>query len=77
MKVLGILLIVVGVVLGIYVGGWLCFIGGIIQVIEQLKADTIVPITFALGLAKVFGCGLAFCISAMLLIGPGLACLKR
>lgn len=35
MKLIGILLIISGAVLGLYFGVWVCFVGGIVQVITE------------------------------------------
>jgi hypothetical protein len=53
-NVLAILLIIGGVAFGIYFGLWFCFIGGIVQVIEQIRAEHLDAMTVATGLAKVF-----------------------
>lgn len=39
--------------LGVYTGLWVMFIGGIIDVIEQVKAPSIDAMSLALGIAKV------------------------
>ena len=35
---IGLIMIIGGIVLGIYVGAWLCFIGGIVQIINEVKS---------------------------------------
>ena len=39
-KVIGGILLLGGIGLGIYVGFWLMFIGGIVQIIDSIKNDT-------------------------------------
>jgi hypothetical protein len=68
---IGLLLAIVGVFLGLYVGGWLCFIGGICDIINEIKADDLVALNVAIGAAKVFGCTIAGGVSATVFIAPG------
>jgi uncharacterized membrane protein len=51
---IGIVLIVFGLGLGLYVGVWWGFVGGIIQIIEQIKAPDISSALVAWGAARVF-----------------------
>lgn len=73
---LGVIMIVAGIVLGLYTGVWLCFIGGIVDVIQQVRADQLSAVAVAVGVAKVVFSGLAGLISACLLILPGYALIK-
>jgi len=53
MKILsGIVLILGGIAFGVYVGFWLMFVGGIIDVINAVKATEIEANEVALGIAK-------------------------
>lgn len=49
----GIVLILLGVVLGLYVGGYLLFIGGIVQIITAFQVIPIMAYPIAVGLLKV------------------------
>ena len=40
-KILGVLFIIFGIGLALYVSGWVLFIGGIVQVIEAAKANPV------------------------------------
>ncbi|MBI5421236.1 MAG: hypothetical protein HZA35_02880 [Parcubacteria group bacterium] len=72
--VLGLLMLLGGIALGLYVGVWLCFIGGIVQLIEAVKAPGgVEALSVAIGLAKIFGASIAGFISATVLIIPGAA----
>lgn len=54
MKVLfGLLLIILGIVIGAYLGIWVMFIGGIVQIIEAVKTIPIPAIEIAIGIAKI------------------------
>ena len=74
--IIGILLILGGIVLGIYVGFWVCLVGGIVQIIETIRADTLVAMDVAFGIGRVICCSLFGYISAFVLILPGVACLE-
>tara|TARA_Y100000310_G_scaffold329890_1_gene400538 strand:- start:516 stop:761 length:246 start_codon:yes stop_codon:yes gene_type:complete len=53
-EVVGIVFIIVGVVLGLYVGIWVCFIGGIIDLMEVVQQeDQITASTIAIGVLKI------------------------
>lgn len=49
--VLGLILIIAGITLGLYVGGYLLFIGGIVQVLSSISP--LVPIGIAIGVLKI------------------------
>ncbi len=68
---IGLFLIVVGIIVGLYVGVYLMFIGGVITVIEQIRADVIITSTLAIGIAKIIFAGLAGWLSAVIFIIPG------
>jgi len=37
----------------LYLGGWLCFVGGIVQVVESFKVDPINSLGVAVGILRV------------------------
>lgn len=67
---IGYVLIVCGVALGLYMGIWWALIGGIIDVVQAVKADDIVPIDLATGIAKVMCCTIVGFASAIIVIIP-------
>jgi uncharacterized membrane protein len=71
--VLGILLIVAGVIFGLWVGVWWAFIGGIIDIVNVIRATDLDAMNLAIGIAKVMFAGVAGTLSAYLGIIPGLA----
>jgi hypothetical protein len=75
--VLGITLILIGVVTGLYIGLWWAFIGGIVQVINAIRAPEIVPLTIALGIAKIVLASFLGYISALIFIVPGWMLVSR
>ncbi len=52
-EILGLLICLAGVILGLYLGVWVCFIGGIVQVVEAVKATPVEALGIALGLLRV------------------------
>ncbi|OHA15815.1 MAG: hypothetical protein A3A10_00635 [Candidatus Tagabacteria bacterium RIFCSPLOWO2_01_FULL_42_9] len=77
MKILlGIVLILAGIALGIYVGFWLLFVGGIMTIINAIEADPVSATSIAWGAIKIIFAGatggLSFCALAL----PGIAFLK-
>jgi hypothetical protein len=74
--ILGLLMVLGGIVLGVYVGGWVCFIGGIVDVINAIKADDIEAIKIAIGVFKFCFAGVIGTISGMFLVIPGALIVK-
>ncbi len=60
-----------GVILGLYVGVWVCFVGGIVDVIEQVTAENLEAVSVAWGIAKVFLSGLFGSLTAIIPIAIG------
>lgn len=67
----GYMLMILGVVLGVYVGFWLMFVGGIVQIIEAVRAETLEAMPIAMGIARVMFAGIVGFLSALVLIIPG------
>lgn len=74
--ILGVLLIVAGIAAALYVGVWLCLIGGIVQFIEAVKATPVPALDVAMGIARVLCAGLAGVLTAVVAIFPGFALLS-
>ena len=56
-ELIGLLLIIIGVIFGLYVGIWVCFVGGIIDIIEQIRATNLEAMSVAWGVAKIVFAG--------------------
>jgi len=56
-KRIGITLIIIGVILGLYIGVWLCFVSGIAGMMTELKADEVSNFKFGLHIAKILFAG--------------------
>ena len=77
LKVAGALMIVGGAALGLYVGVWLCFIGGIVDVITEIRAEQLNALNVAIGIAKTMFAGLFGWLSAFAMIVPGMVLLDK
>jgi len=55
-KIIGISIAIVGIALGIYVGAWLMFIGGITQIVNSI--NPVNGLGIALGIARIVFCGI-------------------
>tara|TARA_R110000868_G_scaffold264627_1_gene523264 strand:+ start:283 stop:519 length:237 start_codon:yes stop_codon:yes gene_type:complete len=51
-SILGIVLILTGILLGLYFGVWWAFIGGIVQVISEIRAPELNALDVALGILR-------------------------
>ena len=55
---LGVLICLIGVGLGFYVGGWVLFVGGIVDIIEAFRAETLIAVDMGVGILKVISASL-------------------
>lgn len=74
---IGLLLIIAGVALGLYVGVWVCFIGGVVQIVEAVKATPVEAVGIAVGILRIFFAGAAGFLSAIALVLPGFGMLTK
>lgn len=74
--ILGLGLIIVGIVLGLYAGLWWAFVGGIIDMIQGLTASPIDAQTVAWGVVRILFSGFIGWMSALICLIPGVALLK-
>lgn len=51
--ILGIILIIGGLALGLYVGVWWAFIGGIVSIIQAIQTPPVQAMTVALGILRI------------------------
>lgn len=71
--ILGIVLIVCGLAIGVYLGVWVMLIGGIAQITGQIQAAHAEPVKVGIGIARVVFAGGVGVFSATMLILPGVA----
>lgn len=75
-NVLGVLLMVAGVLFGVYVGVWLCLVGGIVQIVQSVQGSSVDALGIAFGIVRVLGTGFAGGITAVVAVIPGYAMMK-
>ena len=69
--VLGVGLILVGVILAVYMGFWVCFIGGITDIIYQVRAPEVSMASVMFGVLKICFASAVGYVSGMVLVLPG------
>lgn len=73
---LGVALILAGLVAGFYFGFWWAFVGGIVQIIEQVKGPETESLVVGFNLLKILLAGFIGYISAAILIIPGISMMR-
>ena len=78
---IGIGMIILGILLGVYVGVWVCFIGGIMGLVDVINQHALTK-TFdgwkiAIGICKIVFGGTIGGLSSLLLILPGVSILMK
>lgn len=74
--VLGGLMVAAGVALGLYVGVWWAFVGGIVDVVQAIRAPELVSTNLAIGIAKVMFAGMVGQLSTFALAAPGVVLIR-
>lgn len=75
-EILGALICLFGLALGLYLGIWVCFIGGIVQVVEAVKATPVQALGIALGLLRVACASFVGWLSGLIVFSVGTALMK-
>jgi hypothetical protein len=74
-KAFGAVLMLIGVALGLYLGVWVCFIGGAAQVYNGFTAGS--GISIGIGLLRFFASSLVGFVSGLVFFVPGLGMLTE
>lgn len=69
---IGIVSIIAGIALGLYLGVWVMFIGGIVDIIDQIKSPELSAMAVAWGVVKIVFAGFIGWLVALILILPGI-----
>lgn len=69
--VIGCILIVAGILFGVWAGVWWAFIGGIMDIINEVKSADASALNVALGVAKIVFAGLIGWCAGFIAILPG------
>lgn len=76
-QLIGFILVITGVIFGVWAGLWWAFIGGIVDVINAAeKTPNIVAMDIAIGLAKIFFAGPIGTLVTFFAIMPGWSMLQ-
>ena len=78
MKILGILLIIIGALIALFVGVWLCLVGGVVQIINEIRSPGAVEaLKIGIGVARIACAGLAGAITFVCFYLPGLYLIEK
>ena len=75
-KAIGAILILAGIAGGLYLGIWVCFIGGIVDFINGLRSNPMDAMKIAIGLVKFFSASLVGWLSFLVCSAIGIALLE-
>lgn len=75
-KLVGCVLVLGGVAFGVWAGLWWGFIGGIVASVEAIRADPVVALDIAYGIARVVFCGAIGTIAGLVPCAIGAAMLE-
>ena len=71
--ILGLVLMVAGAAFGLYAGIWWAFVGGILDILREIKAPELDATSLAVGIAKVVFAGPIGWVSFAVAVLPGCA----
>ena len=70
-QILGLAMIVMGILVGLYVGVWIFFLGGIIALVEMIQQDSLTVASAILNVLRILVAGFVGAVCAWALILPG------
>lgn len=72
----GVVIVIFGVLAAIWLGAWVFFIGGIVQVIQSIKADPVSGWGILVGIIRFNLCWAAFWVALFPIVGTGVGLIK-
>ncbi len=73
----GVSLIITGVLIALFVGVWLCLVGGVVQIINEIKSPGAVEaLQIGIGIARIACAGLAGFLTFICFFLPGISLMK-
>lgn len=75
-NVLGIIVCISSIFIGLYLGVWLCFIGGIVQIIESFKMNPINTLGLVIGIVRFLSASIVGWFSLLITFAIGQTILK-
>jgi uncharacterized membrane protein len=74
----GISLIITGVLFALFVGVWLCLIGGVVQIINEIKSpEAVEALKIGIGVARIACAGLVGSLTFLCFYLPGLYLIEK
>lgn len=75
--IFGLMMVVLGIIVGCYIGIWICFIGGIAGLFNLIKnPETVTGIAVGINVAKIVFAAISGYLSGAVLIIPGMYLLQ-
>ncbi len=72
----GLAVCIFGVLIAIWLGGWVFFVGGIVQIIEAVKSDPVSGWGILFGTVRWWLCWPAFWVALIPIVGTGVGMIK-
>ena len=72
----GVGVVILGIITAIWLGGWVFFIGGIVQIIESVKTDPVSGMGIFMGVLRWWLCWPAFWVALFPIVGTGIGLIK-
>jgi hypothetical protein len=74
---IGILLVVLGVIFGLYIGVWILFVGGVVQISESMQSNPMQSYGIAMGFLKIIFASFVGLICGFMGIIPGFYMIEK
>ncbi len=72
----GVVVVILGIFGAIWLGGWVFFVGGIVQFFQAVKADPVSGWGILFGIIRFNLCWIAFWVTLFPIVGTGVALIK-
>lgn len=74
----GLSLVIIGVLIALFVSVWLCLIGGVVQIINEIKSsDAVEALKIGIGVARIACAGLADSLTFFCFFLPGISLMEK
>ncbi len=74
---IGLFLVVIGILTALFVGVWLCLIGGIVQIINEIKGpEAVEALKIGIGVARIVCAGISGALTFICFYIPGMALMR-
>lgn len=76
-KIAGLVMVVIGIAFGVWAGFWWAFVGGIVDIINAIRATEVSAVMVGVGVIKIFFATLIGWAAASIFLVPGLALIAK